>query len=88
MEGVLFMRDLFETIIENEEMIARKKRRVSQKKKNPDRLSLVEALGGRRNDESFFDLDHAVASRATSDDLEWTTGWSGEDEISGDSEEF
>ncbi len=80
------MRDLFDTIIENEEMIARKKR--SAPKKKIDRLSLVETLGGRSDDESFFDLDHAVASRSLSEELEWTTGWSGEDEVSSESDDF
>ena len=74
------MRDLFETIMETEELITRKKR--PARKNAPNRLSLIESVGGRIKDEgSFFDLDHAVASRKSpTEDLEWTTGWSGEDE--------
>jgi hypothetical protein len=73
------MRDLFDTIMETEEIITRKKR--PARKKTADRLSLLESLSGRVKDpDSFFDLDHAVASRkSATEDLEWTQGWSGED---------
>jgi hypothetical protein len=80
------MEDLFETMIQTTAG-----RRAKVKKKPSSEGSRLKILDLDSMDESsYFDLDHAIASRSTKgtvlEEMDWANGWSGEDELSRDEE--
>jgi hypothetical protein len=83
------MEDLFETMIQNTTSSARRR----AKKKPSAEGSRLKILDLDTMDESsYFDLDHAIASRSTKgsllDEMDWANGWSGEDEVASGGEEL